>query len=209
MKIEAVTVCIDYSDCLSRCIQNKDYVDEWIIVTHHRDDRTIQLCIDNDIRYIESERIYNNGAYFAKGKAINEGLLRLAKDDWILHIDADQKLPSNFRDIISTQDMDKECIYGAARQYDGKLRVEINPSTGEVHQRPLVGFFQLWHSSKFTDYPENSKHAGDDDQDMPLRFNYPEQWKYLDLVLEDTSGEFCMNWYGRKFHKRLSAIRNG
>ena len=208
VKIEAVTVCVDYSDHLSECIDNHQYVHDWIIVTHHRDHRTIKLCETSGIRYILSERIYQNGAYFAKGRAINDGLKCLDRDEWLLHIDADQKLPGSFTDILNKSELNRDCIYGAKRQHNDIVRTEINPATEEEHQRPLVGFFQLWHSSKYKSYPESSIHAGDDDQEMSLRFKYPDEWRYLDVVTEDVSGEFCKHWYGRKFHKRASALHD-
>ena len=83
MKIEAVTVCIDYSHYLSKVISNKDKIDRWVIVTHESDKDTIQLCVDNDIEYVCSKKIFKN-AKFAKGRAINEGLEILHKKDWIL-----------------------------------------------------------------------------------------------------------------------------
>ena len=141
MKIEAVTVCIDYSDHLVECITNRQYIDRWMIVTHPRDRKTIEICKKHGIEYTESERIYDNGSFFAKGKAINDGLECLDKDGWLLHIDADQRLPSNFTTTLTETNLNPECIYGARRQYNQTIRTEINPATEEEHQRPLVGFF--------------------------------------------------------------------
>ncbi|MBK1812709.1 glycosyltransferase family 2 protein [Clostridium sp. YIM B02505] len=101
MKIEAVTVCINYSHVLKYCLDNKKYLDNWIIVTEKNDIDTINLCNENSINYIFSERIHENGAEFAKGKAINEGINALNKEDWILLMDCDIILPPNVRDVIS------------------------------------------------------------------------------------------------------------
>jgi|GEM_PF-1522111 len=100
MKIEAVSVCINYSHVLKYCLDNKKYLDNWTIVTEENDIDTINLCKENSINYIFSERIHENGAEFAKGKAINEGFNALDKSDWLLSLDADIILPSNVREFV-------------------------------------------------------------------------------------------------------------
>ena len=97
-----------------KVLSNKDKLDRWVIVTHESDNDTIQLCIDNDIEYVCSKKIFKN-AKFAKGKAINEGLNILERNDWILHLDVDQKLPKNFRKLICQQNLIKNNLYGAYR----------------------------------------------------------------------------------------------
>ena len=42
MKIEAVTVCVDFADKLKQVISNKNKLDRWVIATHTSDNDTIQ-----------------------------------------------------------------------------------------------------------------------------------------------------------------------
>ncbi len=123
-KIEAITVSINYSDYLSQIISNKEKLDRWIIVTHEDDSDCIKVCEDNDIEYICSKRIYEDGSYFAKGKAINEGLELLDKDSWILHVDSDICLPDDFREIVQDNLNNKEKLYWN-RRYDKETLEEI------------------------------------------------------------------------------------
>ena len=204
--IEAVSVCVDYSDHLDVTCDNINVLDRWMVVTHPSDINTIDICKTTKIEHVETSVMYDNGAHFAKGRAINAGLRLLNCTDWLLHIDADILLPKDFLDIIERAELDPSCIYGARRAFNNTVRTEINPRTNQLHARPLIGFFQLWHSSMYKDYPQQSTHAGDDDQEMSLRYEWPCKWKYLDMVVEDVSGEFCTNWYGRKMHRRISLL---
>jgi hypothetical protein len=203
ISVEAVTVSVDYSDYLKQIISNKEKLDRWVIVTIKQDKKTIQVCKDNKLDYIFTDRLYENGSYFAKGKAINDGLKELEKNDWLLQLDSDTLLPNNFLN----EKLEYDCIYGCSREYGGKKRIEINPYNNTVHTRPLIGFFQLWHSSKYKNYPEESIHAGIDDQLMSERYTYPDKWKFLKITCKDVSGEFCKNWYGRKFFRRYNIIK--
>ena len=99
MKIDTVTVSIDYSDYLSKIISNKEILENWLIITHKDDTKTIRVCKDNKLDYICSENIYKN-AQFAKSKAINEGLDYLNPQHWILNIDSDILLPKNLNQIL-------------------------------------------------------------------------------------------------------------
>lgn len=203
IQVEAITVSVDYSDYLKKIISNKEKLKRWLIVTIKQDVKTIQVCKDNKLDYIYTDRLYENKSHFAKGKAINDGLKELDKEDWLLQLDSDTLLPENpFNEKLNV-----DCIYGCSREYNGKKRVEMNPYDNTVHTRPLIGFFQLWHSSKYNTYPEESTHAGIDDQLMSERYEYPDKWKYLDITCKDVSGVFCENWYGRKFFRRYNIIK--
>ena len=114
-KVQAVTICIHFSHVLKYIVGNKKHFDRWIIVTREDDKETIDLCQKNDIEYIFSQRIHENGAQFARGKAINEGLSLLDKSGWILSFDADIILPDNIQDIFNAlpdTEEGKQCLYG-------------------------------------------------------------------------------------------------
>ena len=48
MKIDTVTVSIDYSDYLKKIISNKELLENWLIITHKDDRKTIKVCKDNN-----------------------------------------------------------------------------------------------------------------------------------------------------------------
>ena len=48
MKIDTVTVSIDYSDYLKKIISNKELLQNWLIITHKDDNKTIKVCKDNN-----------------------------------------------------------------------------------------------------------------------------------------------------------------
>lgn len=238
MKIEAVSVCINYSHVLKYCLDNKKYLDNWIIVTVEDDTDTINLCKENSINYIFSRRIHENGAEFAKGKAMNEGFNALDRSDWMLALDSDIILPPNVREFVSNiprkeknlkslyspfgrrglglgrgddfldfkcsksreniseihkrfievvkkvgNDPNKEQIYlDTLRSFvkAGLFESDINSieeqwlsyKTGNWDNLPYIfeggephftGYFQLFHSSNFTKYPEDSSNTWWDD----------------------------------------------
>ena len=198
MKIEAVTVCINYSDVFAQCIGNKKYLDRWVVVTHETDQDTIKLCQSNNIEVVLSNEIYKNSSQFAKGRAINEGLHKLEKTDWLLHIDSDVKLPRNFKSILRDNVKDINCLYGSCRYHkNGKVNIEVdneNNAYDHIKSELAIGFFQLWHSSKFKDYPQNSDDAKWDDLEHSDRFK---KKIFLPLFLLDIDNEHNKNHHGR------------
>lgn len=194
MRIDAVTVSIDYSDYLSQIISNKEILDNWLIITHKDDSRTIKLCKDNKLNFILSKKIYEN-AQFAKCKAINEGLDYINPTDWILHIDSDTKLPGDFNDVIKKHVNNKNIIYGSRRyDYSGN---DTSIAMGSPHQGYSVGFFQLWHSSeknRYTD-PGYTNTEGDVEHDRSFKDRKILPLNIIDVQEQRTNKK--INWYGR------------
>lgn len=192
--INAVTVCIDYSDYLCKIVTNSQQVDRWLIVTHISDKKTIDFCKANKLEYILSKDIYSNRSSFAKGKAINEGLKHLKSNHWILQLDSDILLPSNFKDYLNNLQLDKQVLYGATRIDSLGNAIEEKTPLGNPVIGDIIGFFQLWHSSKFNDYVDRSKTASEDDSEHFRRFS---KSHVLDLSVVDVSNERCINHEGR------------
>jgi len=220
MKIEAVTVCIDFASRLKHCVGNKNLFDDWIVVTHGSDSETIELCKKNKIKFICSNKIFKN-AKFAKGKAINEGLNLCKKNDWLVQIDADVKLPDNFRKIAKKYCKNKLGLYGMDRFYNNKLlktpvfRNKIkniktkNSIEIEIGDLGAIGYFQMWHSSFKKKYEEQSETGAQDDIDFMLSFkpkhpkqSFKENWMKLPVRCEDVSG------FQGHYQKHYYGIRN-
>jgi hypothetical protein len=171
------------------------------------------VCLKTDIFTAKS-------ATFAKGAAINWALTMSQPEGWILHVDGDILLPAP----IDTSDLDKGALYGC-RRYSvdrpllskiGRNRVsykELRPcsqddpflDTNSRHRsmrrrRRLLppGFFQLWHSSKFCDYPSQSPDASLDDMLHAERFERCEILpNYGVYHLESRDHDLKANWQGR------------
>lgn len=191
MRISAVTVCIDYSDYLEKILPNRDLLDDWIIVTHQSDKKTIQLCEKNELQYILSRDIYYNGANFAKGRAVNEGIRRLKDTEWVLQLDSDILLPVNYRNKLVN--LHKDILYGCSRTLVDGNSVNDYVEHG-FEGRTALGFFQLWWLNTCSIYPEIGRCASDDD--LAHLKNFADV-VLLPLKVTDVSGVFLQNHYGR------------
>ena len=163
--IKAVTVCVNYSDYLKLSINNRQYLDDWVIVTSAEDHATIELCERENIRCTISNRLYQNGDVFNKAKALNDGFAAIKNPDWLLSLDADILLPNDFRNIRRFL-FNKEYLYGIPRytstlyklrEYlQGKIgfpvleRMPIMPMIlkGDWGTNRIIGYFQLFHYSQ-------------------------------------------------------------
>lgn len=173
MKIEAVTVCVGYHDMFSLVISNKIHFDKWIVVTCNCDRATKNICAKEGIECIISNRsgLPKN---FRKGRLINDGLQALNKCDWLLQIDCDILLPNNFRSFIESYELSNDFLYGCKREIvcnktfkqNSKLFTAFNKENRWIKRGSVLGYFQLFHSSKFIDYPENSNTCAHDDIDF-------------------------------------------
>jgi len=170
--LEAVTVCVNYSDFLAETItQNRQHIDRWIIVTSPDDHATLNLCHERNLEVVTTRDFYRGGDSFNKGRAVERGLAMVSHRDWLLHLDADIALPADFRESLDDADLDPEDIHGADRilvkgwdawqklKESGDLRrgwhCMMNPRDYQIGARWAdirfgyvpIGFFQLWNES--------------------------------------------------------------
>lgn len=116
MKIEALTICVNYSDFLVHCIKaNKQYFDKWVIVTDTKDQKTKDLCDEHGLICVQTDVFYEGGAKFRKYAGINEGIKHLDKDGWVLFIDGDIILSQWTRRVLEKRNLDPNKIYGIDR----------------------------------------------------------------------------------------------
>ena len=170
MNIEAVTVCVNYSDFLYVALtHNIGLVDRWIVVTSPEDTETRQVCHDFDIQCVISDEHRRGNATFNKGRMIEQGLRQCSFGSWRLHMDADIVLPTQFRHVLAAAHPQTHKIYGCdrlmIRSWDAYLQHIAPGFSGHRHCVPQVpsvpigfrwalnatgyvpiGFFQLWHS---------------------------------------------------------------
>ena len=182
MKIEGVIICVDYSDFLSETLSsNRSLFDKLVVVTSLTDQKTKTLCDFYNVECVQTDVFYKGAAPINKGLGINEGLKKLDKDGWVIHLDADIYLPTLTRNILEMIELDPNKIYGVDRMmcptYEAWRQFKENPKLtheGWIYIHPTIfpmgvrvaaymdhgyfpiGFFQLWHpsTSKVIFYPE-------------------------------------------------------
>lgn len=204
MFIEAVIVCVNYSDFLAWTLPlAKPHFDRLIVVTDTKDRLTADLCEHHHVECIKTDIFYANGASFNKGAGINEGLKQLSLAGWVCHMDADIALPPRTREVLERVDLDSLSIHGIDRimckSFDSWIRYIIKPEVQhscdifiQANAFPLgvrvaklkqsgyvpIGFFQLWNPmrTKNTIYRE---HTAADRGDMAFAL----QWDRLHRVL--------------------------
>jgi len=172
--LECVTVCKGYSDYLDVTMKrNARQFDKWVIVTSKDDKATLRLHHGfTHIQPIISDRFEQDGP-FNKAAAINDGIINLKREGWILLLDADVLLPTNFRIKFDQMDLDPEAIYGCQR-YDWPMEKYLDANKAYCklvdNRKDIgVGAFQLFHSSakalgKLDWYPETSGTCKTDDR---------------------------------------------
>jgi Glycosyl transferase family 2 len=187
-KVEAVVVCDHYSDFL-RCTlpANKYLFDRIVVVTSAEDRETQRICEFHHVECIKTDGLNARWNKFCKGAGINEGLARLKKDAWVVHLDADIWLPPQTRSLLQNANLDPGMIYGVDRfcvkgyaQWDKFLEMPVlqHECDAYVHLNafPLgtrvtskegggyipIGFFQMWCPavSGVSEYPVNHTDAG-------------------------------------------------
>ena len=225
-KLEAVVVCANYDDFLRETLpHNKQMFDKMVVVTSPEDKRTQKVCEFNHVECVVTDKLETRWGKFCKGIAINEGLNRLDKDAWTLHLDADIWLPPETRNLLQLIDLDIESIYGIDRfivqsfeewrdflenpklQLENKGWVHINAF--KLGTRVLdkdryipIGFFQMWNpkgSGRFK-YPEGHTDAGREDGLFAKQWPRSKRQLLAEIVgyhLESEQAIMGANWSGR------------
>jgi hypothetical protein len=194
IKIEAVVVCIGYSDFLKVTLpNNKSLFNRMVVVTDTKDLATFQVCQFYNVPCIQTDAFYTDGPVANKALGINEGLKKLDKDGWVVQLDADIWLPPLTKELLDRLSLDKDCIYGIDRLmcnsykawqefihqsihkpiYDGWVYMHMHHFP--IGQRVVqykgdgywpIGFFQMWNpiGSGVITYPR--EHAAYDRTDV-------------------------------------------
>ena len=185
MVIEAITVCVNYSDFLAWfLLSNAKLFDRLVVVTDTQDRKTADLCEHHHVECVKSDGFYDGGLGFDKGAGINAGLRRLSIYGWVAHIDSDIVLPPRTRQLLDAMQLDPSMIYGIDRllctsfeDWIGYVTLpEVQHSVNAFVQAgafPLgtrvaamgpgqdgyvpIGFFQLWNpaASNVWGYPQH------------------------------------------------------
>ena len=228
MKIEAITVCVNYADFLSWfLLANARHFDRLVVVTDTKDARTAALCEHYNVECLKTDVFYDNGQAFDKGAAINAGLETLGRDGWVAHIDCDIILPPRTRPLIEAANLDPAMIYGTDRmlcqsfedwiQYIGfpetqhSQNIFINARAFPLGTRVgalwgdgyvPIGFFQLWNPGVSGKQLYNT-HSDAGRGDFAFATTWPRARRSLlpeimAVHLESEKAPNAMNWRGRR-----------
>lgn len=173
MKIEAVTVCVNYADFLSEVAPyNIPILDRWLIVTTKDDLATREACRRFGLECLTTEEHRRDGE-FSKGRMIERGLQHLSAEGWRLHLDSDIVLPFQTKRLLEMAHLHEDKIYGCDRlmlqsfeqwhrfKNSGWLShsnhcavyfpagIQVGTRWAQVNSGYCpIGFFQLWHSNQ-------------------------------------------------------------
>ena len=89
-KIDVVIVSVNYNDFLLVSLEkNSKIFDNITVVTSSDDFLCHKICEKFEVNCLITDIMYEDGAMFNKGKAINEGIKSISNPDYILLLDAD------------------------------------------------------------------------------------------------------------------------
>tara|TARA_A100001037_G_scaffold106674_1_gene96932 strand:+ start:8037 stop:9443 length:1407 start_codon:yes stop_codon:yes gene_type:complete len=236
-KIEAVTVCVNYAESLREVVSNKLHFDRWVIVTTSYDTETQSVCEECGLECVISDRIHEGGEYIfthyglktpnglkpgekvlleraplAKGKAINDGLDVCDKTDWLIHIDADIKLPLNFGKELRMTELDVKSLYGMSQRIDLDANCDGSWVNGLGRgEDGAIGWFQLFHSVSLDEvfdgvYPEESADTWWDDISFARGFGHNQKCLHTQTAMSvrpNSNPIQMQSWYAGIEKKKL------
>jgi len=198
-KIDVVIVSVDYNDFLILTLKNNlKYFSRITVVTSSKDIKCQEICQAFKVNCVVTDRMYEAGDSFNKGKAINDGINSLSDPDWILILDAD---------IIITEKIDflkleRNTIYTSSRWIcenyetykrwqDGEISIG---EVGKYEDDRGFGFFQLFNYKfrRVEVYSEEYENAGWSDIKFLQHFD-----KKVSISNSIHLGQKRKNWKGR------------
>lgn len=204
-KIDAVIVSVDYNDFLILTLENNiKYLENITVVTSTSDTLCKEICDKFGVKCVITDRMYEDGAKFNKGKAINEGIKSIQNPEWILLLDADIIIPNNWNEIINSNIFKKDAIHICSRNiienYDDYQRWINGEQVGKIESSKGFGYFQLFNVNSSVIFgrnpifPETSDDAAWSDLSFRNKFN-----NRVDIPISVVHlGKAYSNWKGRE-----------
>lgn len=194
-QIIAITVSTNYHDTLALCIeQNYKFFKKWYIITCVNDNLTQEICKKYNNVVVLFFKFKDGTATFNKGGALlmaQTYLHRIHPRNFMLVIDSDIYLPSNFTNIIKGVDLQKDIIYGAPRRLHKSIESFQKQVEGRMGGEEFMGFFQLYKGEYY--YTGSYDAAWCDIRFSELFKNT----KVIDALLVEHIGEIGVNWSGK------------
>jgi hypothetical protein len=209
VKIEAVTVCLNYSDYLAHTLPfNRNIFDRLVVVTSHEDKETANVC---EYYHVECIRTDVFGKDNNKGRAINVGLNQLSRSDWLVHFDCDIIFPPRTRFLLEIAKLREDTLYSCHRQmcpsyeefakwlakpvinhecdvYLHNKGFPIGTQIGKLSKHPqdtadlgwtACGYFQMWNERSGKKYNYPEEFAGFASSDLYFGYQWSRQYRAL------------------------------
>lgn len=163
-KIDVVIVSVNYNDFLLISLERNSKIFENItVVTSSSDFICKKICNKFGVKCVVTDIMYEDGALFNKGKAINAGIRSISDPDYILLLDADILVMNK----IYLDYLDDESLYTADRyivpdyvSYQRYVSGGLDKDSEFILDMDQgLGFFQLFNTYMQIDYPESSQDA--------------------------------------------------
>ena len=209
-KIDVIIVSVNYNDFLLVSLTNNiKYFKNITVVTSSDDLMCQNICDKFKVKCVITERMYENGSSFNKGKAINEGIKSINNPDWILLMDADIVLCDKLElsdineDILYTTDRYICNDYNTYKEWmENNIKLE---NIGKYESEKGLGFFQLFNiKNKNIDikkpFPEASDNAAWSDLQFRDKFSKRKKVEISTIHL----GPDKINWNGRESVKFIT-----
>lgn len=109
MKISATIITLNEEKNIRACLDSLDFVDEVIVVDSGSTDKTAEIC--NDFEHVK----FFSSDWEGYGKQKNNAA-ELAAYDWILNVDADERVSTKLAQSILNADFDSYNNFRVARE---------------------------------------------------------------------------------------------
>jgi hypothetical protein len=197
----AITTCVNFSDKLRLALDlNLLILKKMYVVTDPQDKDTIELCANyKNVEIIICLDAKKNGAKFNKSGLLKKAQVLITprhRDEWIIIIDADTILPTNFWN----ETIQKQPVFTNNAIYLMKRKIYQN-SEDFAENKPTsiqngCGFFQLYYN-KNKMYADFSDSAGD--CDILFQNLFQKQIELLGFCIH--LGQNGLDWNGRNSEK--------
>jgi len=211
-KIDIIMVSVDYNDILPITLSNIPKEIKVTVVTTEKDTECQKICESFGVNCVISSRIYENGAVFNKGKAINDGIKTIQNPDWILLLDADIYLKDDFLDVVNSTNLTYKDLFISKRlvvdNHDDFLKWKNGENVGNMERAKGYGFFHLFNIRNFNKrniFPENYNDASFSDLEFRDMFKSKKELDTYVVHLGPTN----QNWTGRKTEKFVDILLQG
>lgn len=195
-RIDVVIVSVSYNDFLLVSLEKNSKIFENItVVTSSSDFLCQKICRKFGVKCVVTDTMYEDGAVFNKGKAINAGIDSISDPDYILLLDADVLVMNR----IDLHSLDDEFLYTSDRyivpdydSYQKYISGDLDKDNAFVLNIDQgLGFFQLFNAR--IGYPESSYDASL--CDIIFRDSFDKR-KGIDNTILHLGKD--SNWKGRK-----------
>ena len=196
-KIDVVIVSVNYNDFLLISLENNSKIfDNITVVTSSSDFMCQKICEKFGVKCLITDIMYEDGDFFNKGKAINEGIKSISNPDYILLLDADILVMEQ----IDVDSLEENVLYTSDRyivpnynSYQRYISGDITKDNLFIEGDQGLGFFQLFNFCMRNKYPQYSADASNDDLNFRDSFNLRKSIEKFVIHLGTDS-----NWQGRK-----------